>query len=245
MKPRLSRLPILLSCMGGAAFVLRLSLYLAATDHKGLLIAGHPLEFLLWLLTAAAAAVVLISVRKQTDCRSYEENFPCSTTACIGCFLFAAGFGLTASRGFPAFSVLEKLRNITGLLSVPALIAAGICRKLGKRPFFGFHGILCLALTLHTISYYRIWSSSPQLQDALFPMLGCIGLMLFAYYQTAFDTDIGSRRMQLGSGLLAAFCCFAAAPVSSTGLMYLTGGIWTLTNLCALTPTTKNKEEIQ
>jgi len=59
---------------------------------------------------------------------------------------------------------------------------------------------------------------------------------LFAYYQTAFDVGMGSRRMQLGTGLLAAFACFAAVPGSETVLLYLTGGIWTLTNLCVLTP---------
>ena len=60
--------------------------------------------------------------------------------------------------------------------------------------------------------------------------------MLFSYYQTAFDVGMGKRRMQLGTGLLTVFACFAAIPGSQTALLYLTGGIWALTNLCALTP---------
>ena len=52
MKRMYPRLPILFAGLGGAAFSLRLFLYIAATDEKGLLIPGHPLELLLWLLAA-------------------------------------------------------------------------------------------------------------------------------------------------------------------------------------------------
>ena len=243
MKPILPRLPILISCMGGAACALRFFLYLLGTDEKGLLIAGHPLEILLWLLAAAAAALVLLAVRSQKDIRPYEENFPGNTAAAIGCLLFAAGLAVTTAAGFPAWTLLEQLRNITGLLALPALIGVAICRKMGKMPFFALHLTVCLALTLHTISHYRTWSSYPQLQDAFFPMIGCLLLMLFTYYQTTVDVSMGSRRMQLGTGLLAAFCCFAAIPGSSTWLLYLTGGFYTLTNLCTLTTPVTNKEE--
>lgn len=246
MKFSKSALPALVSGMGLLACLLRSGLYFFGTDEKGLLVAGHPLEIALWLLTAAAAVLVMLQIRKLGGNHPYAANFPAGIFSGIGCFVFAAGIFLTVVNQLYAYSTLESLRNILCLLAVPALAVVAVCRKLGKRPFFGFHAIICLALTLHTISCYRIWCSHPQLQDAFFPLMGCLLLMLFSYQQTAFDVDMGSRRIQLGAGLLAAFACFAAIPESQTPLLYLTGGIWTLTNLCALTPAAESaKEDIQ
>jgi len=234
MKRFIHIFPALVALMGAATGLLRFCLYLVGTDEKGLLVSGHPLEIILWLLTAAAVILILLQVWPMAGSRRYAVNFPASTRAAAGCFLFAAGIFLTVMANRQVWSTLEFVRNIACLAAVPALTAVAICRRMGKRPLFGFHAILCLALTLHTVSHYRAWSACPQLQDSFFPMMGCLGLMLFSYYQTAFDVGLGSRRMQLGTGALAAFCCFAAIPGSGTVLLYLTGGIWTLTNLCAL-----------
>lgn len=244
MKPSI-RLSLLAAAAGAAAGLLRLGLYRFGTDEKGLLITGHPLEIALWLLSAAAAVFVVLQVRNETDCRRYEANFPAGILSPVGCILFAAGLIATFLSSPLAFTTLELLRNIGYLLAAAALIAVAVCRKLGKHVPFGFHALVCVALILHTVSYYRIWSSHPQLMDAFFPMMGCILLMLFAYYQTAFDVAMGSRRMQLGTGLLAAVFCFAALPGSSTQLLYIAGGIWTLTNLCARTPAPEEMEESQ
>ena len=239
------RLPLAAAALGAAACILRFGLLAFGTDEKGLLIPGHPLAIILWLLTAAAAVLVTVRVRKQTEKYSYARNFPAGKAAAAGCFALAAGLFLTVMANRHAYATLEFIRNIVCLLAVPALAAVAVCRKLGRKPLFGFHAVICLALTLHTVSYYRSWSSHPQLTDSFFPMMGCLLLMLFAYYQTAFDVDMGSRRMQLGTGLLAVFFCFAAIPGSDTVLLYLTGGIWALTNLCELNPKTENKEELQ
>ena len=237
------RLPLATAALGTAAGLLRFCLYAAGTDEKGLLVPGHPLAIALWLLTAAAAGFVLLQVRRQAGKYSYSRNFPVSRAAAAGCFALAAGLFLTVMANRHAGSLLEFIRNIACLTAVPSLAAVAVCRKLGKRPAFGFHAVICLALTLHTVSFYRTWSSHPQLMDSFFPMMGCLLLMLFAYYQTAFDVSMGSRRMLLGTGLLAAFFCFAAIAQSGTALLYLTGGIWALTNLCTQNPETAEKEE--
>ena len=67
-------------------------------------------------------------------------------------------------------------------------------------------------------------------------MAASIALSLFAYYQTAFDVELGNRRMQLGMGLLGSFFCLAAAAGSEDRMLYLGGAVWMLTNLCSLTP---------
>lgn len=250
MKAFKNRVPGMITIMGSAACALRFCLYLLATDEKGLLIPNHPLEICIWTLTAAAAVLIFFQARKQTNICLYADTFPGSAASAVGYLLFAAGICLTVLANRYAFSVLEKLRNLTGLLSIPALLFLAVCRWKGSRPSFVFHGVVCLHLVLYTTSYYSIWSRHPQLQDSFFPMMGCIFLALFSYYQTAFDVDMGSRRMQLVTGMAAVFCCIAAIPCSNAAALYLTGALWALTNLYTSTPPTPEvsntkKEDIQ
>jgi len=240
--PKTPRLPILITGMGLAAMVLRFALYVFATDAKGLLTPWHPLEILLWALTAVAAVILVVQVRKLRGGRKYALNFPASVAAAVGCGIFAAGILLTVLQNRYALSAMDFIRNTAGLLAVPALTALAICRARGKRPYFVFHAVVCLYLALYTISHYRTWSSCPQLQDAFFPMMGCILLLLFAYHQTAFDVGMGKRQMQIGFGLLAVFACFAAVPGNADSLLYITGAEWAATNLCALKPVTPREE---
>ena len=250
MKPINRRLPALIVLLGGAACILRLCLYLFATDAKGLLISGHPLEICLWAAFAAAAALILFHTWKQTDSVSYAGNFPASDFSAAGCLLFAAGICLPVMSHRIVFTSLERVRNLTGLLCIPALICTAFCRRKGKRPVFVFHAVVCLYLVMYTTSFYSFWSRHPQLQDSFFPMMGCIFLALFAYYQTAFDVDMGSRRMQLATGMAAVFCCLAAIARSEDLWLYVSGAVWALTNLCTLTPPAPTsldveKEEVQ
>lgn len=245
-----NRIPGTITIMGAASCALRFCLYLLATDEKGLLIPNHPLEICVWAVTAAAAVLIVLQTWKQADMCPYADNFPGSAASAVGCLLFALGICLTVLSNRYAFSVLERLRNLTGLLSIPALLYLAVCRWKGNRPGFVFHGAVCLHLVLYTTSFYSTWSRHPQLQDSFFPMMGCIFLALFSYYQTAFDVDMGSRRMQLATGMAAVFCCIAAVPYSNAAALYLTGALWALTNLCALTPPTPEvsnteKEDIQ
>ncbi len=232
LKP--AHLPILTAGLGFAAMILRFMLYAVAVDEKGLLIRNHPLAIGLWLLGAAAALIILLCVRTLKGTRRHSANFPVSLPATGGCWLFAAGILVTVVMSRNDISRLALLRNLAGLVAVPSLAAVGICRQRGRRPYALFHVVVCIYLTLYTVSHYPGWSSMPQLQDCFFAMISCILLMLFAYHQAAFDAGMGSRRMQLGTGLLAGFTCFAAIAGNPELLLHLTAGIWALTNLCSL-----------
>ena len=236
-------LPRLAAVLGIAAAVLRLGLYLFGRDNRNLLSAAHPLNLLVWTVTAAAVVLILASVRKLEGPSQYRDNFPPSVPAALGAFALAGGIAATVFSSLSAFTLLERLRNLAGILAVAGMVAAGLCRGLGKRPFFGCHGVLCLYLTLFAVSHYQTWCSRPQLQDYFFAVLGCLLLALFAYYQTAFDADLGQRRMQLGTGLLAGFTCLAALGHTENAVLYLTGSIWALTNLCSLSPAANGEPE--
>lgn len=229
-------LPILTAVLGVAALVLRMGLYLLGQDAQGLLHNGHILNTAVWAVTAFAAVLVCITVFQLDGSLKYADNFSPSVTAAVGTFVLAGGICLTLLSSLAVWTRLELLRNLTALLAIPSLIWVGLCRWRGKRPSFLFHAILCLYLTLYAVSHYQTWCSRPQLQDYLFVMSGVILLTLFAYYQTAFDVGLGKRRMQLGTGLLAAFACIAALAQGEDAVLYLSGAVWALTTLCRLTP---------
>ena len=242
IKPKRTLLPLVSAVLGIAALVLRLCLYLFATDRKGLLLSGHPLEIVLWVLTAAAVAVILAMVRDQQEPRHYVGNFPPSLSAAAGCTIFGIGIVLIVIPDRSAASLQALICNIAGLLAVPALVVVGVCRRKGKCPHFVFHGMLCVFLALHAILRYSTWSVRPQLQDSFFPLMGSVLLLLFAYCQTALDVGLGSRRMQLACGALAVFACLAAVPFCTDPLLYITGAVWATTNLCALAPQAEPEE---
>ena len=235
-KSKKTPLLLLVTILGIAALAARFVLYLTATDEKGLLTQNHPLTLVLWVLTAAAAAITVFFVRKLGGAYSYEANYPASRGAAVGCLLFAAGILIAVLVNRNGNAPSEIARNVLGLLAVPALAGLAVCRWKGNRPHFAFHTIICLFLLLYTISHYALWSSYTQLQNAAFPMLGSILLLLFAYHQAAFDVELGNRRMVLGCGCMAVFACLAAFPFCPDPPLYLTGAVWAATNLCSRAP---------
>lgn len=235
-KSKRTLLPILAVVMGIAAMALRLCLYALATDHKGLLVSGHPLEIALWVLTVAAAVVTLVLVWDQKTKQHYDASFPPSGVAAAGCIAFGMGIALCVILTRYTDTLQALVCRVAGFLTVPALAAVSICRWKGKRPHFVFHAVVCVFLALHAIFRYNTWSTRPQIQDAFFPMMASVLLLLFAYCQTALDVDLGSRRMQLACGALAVFTCMAAVSYCTDPLLYITGAVWALTNLSHTAP---------
>lgn len=242
IKLNAKNLPCLAAGMGTLALLGRMALFLLGRDEKGLLIPGHPLDILVWALTAAAVILITMTVLGLDGSGTYRNNFAPSTAAAMGCFVLAGGITVAVVTGWSIPTRLELIRNICGLLAIPALVVLGLNRWKGTSPFFLLHFTVCLYLTLYSVSHYQLWSGRPQLQHWFFPMAGSLLLTLFAYYQTAFDVSMGSRRKQLLTGLLASFFCLAAMAGGADVLLYLGGAVWTLTNLCSLTPAPRRRK---
>ncbi len=230
------KLPFLAAALGFMTLILRAGLYLLGTDEKGLLIPWHFLDILCWAVTAGMVLIAMPGIRNLAGSRRYGDNFHPSATAALGSFAMAGGIAITVITGGDIRSRLDLIRNLLGLLSVPALLFVGLCRRQGKHPAFLFHTLVCLYLTLYSVSHYQTWCSQPQPQDYIFSMAGAVLLTLFAYYQTAFDAGLGKRQPQLLVGLLAGFFCIAALAGLEDVPLYLTGAVWSLTGLCSLTP---------
>lgn len=229
-------LPLVPVLAGGAALLLRKNLYALALDQRGLLVSGHPLSYALWAVVLLGAGFIFWNVRKLGGSDAYEDNFATSRVAFAGCILLAVGLPVTVLNVTPSGTgTVALLWKILGFLSAPAVAWAGVSRYQGKKPFFGTHAVLCLFLLMHMVSRYQVWSSNPQLQDYIFELLASLVLTLFSYYCAAFEADMGSRRMQLTTGLLAVLLCPPALFGSEYRWLYLLGAVWALTNLCAST----------
>lgn len=236
------KLPVFAAEAGLVVLILRLGLFLLGRDEKNLLIPGHPLDLLIWIFSAAAAAVILLRVRKLDGSSRYAANFAPSTAAAIGTFALAGGIAVSVILGGSSGLRMDLLCRICGILAVPSIVWAGLCRWKGTKPLFLFHAVVCLYLTLYAITHYQTWSSRPQIQNWFFDLAGIVCLTLFSYYQTAFHVGLGRRRMHLLTGLLSGVFCLAAIAGGEDILLYIGGSIWALTNLCSLTPVPRRRK---
>jgi len=218
-------LPLLSLVLGTVGFFLRKGLYAVALDGKNLLLRGHPLELVLWLVAAAALGVALLGAKQAA------QAFPGSRILhSAGSVAAAIGIGLTVLLGKPA-GTLGIVWMALGVLSFASLDVAAKQQWDGKQPFFLLHAIVCVFFAVHMVSCYQGWSSNPQIQDYLFTLLSSVGLMLFAYQQAACAVSCGSTKLMRFIGLMTVFSCFVALSGTEYPLLYLTSGIWVLTSL--------------
>lgn len=230
-------LPLMVLLLGAAAAAVRGVLYLMAMDEKGLLARNHPLSWLLLLLCAACAALVLNAVPRLKGSQRFKDNFEADAVAALGSWFLAAGILLTLLQGNAMERTgLVRLWQISGVLSAAGLVWAGVSRKWGRRPFVGVYAALCLFFALHMVSRYQPWSGDPQSMNWILTMLATVGLALCAYHHSAFSAGVGHRCTLLATGLLTVFFCCAALPHTEYFWLYLTGGVWAYTGLCRVTP---------
>ena len=227
-------LPVFTLVCGLLGFGLRLWLFGTGIDEKGLLVAGHPADILIWILTAIVVAVVALGIRKLTPLNKYPQLFPASIFAGIGCMLGAAGILYVNIREYlQVRDTITLVTLILGLLAAVALVFLGSCRWQGKRPAFWLQSAVTVYFMLHLVSQYRQWSAESQLQVYFFPLLASVFLMLTAYHGAVLDTEKGSRRWYVFFSQCALFfCCLSLQ--GSSWLFYLAMALWLATGLCSL-----------
>lgn len=228
-----NNLPWLALVCGAAGLGLHRLLYVAAVDARGLLTAGHPVEILLWILTAAVLGLSAAAALKLEGKGDYAANFPKSVSAAAGHFIFAVCILLTVLLEPSAMAgAMGEIWRWLGLAAFAAMVWAGLCRLEGKKPSFVSHMVLCVFLAIQLITHYRTWSGDPQLQDYVFTLLGWVALVFFAYCHTAFDVGFCKRRLLLGTGLAAIYLCMAGLLDTPYTLLYVGGIFWVWSNFC-------------
>lgn len=233
VKPRV--LILLSAVMGLAVAALRGALYVAALDEKNLLTADHPLEILVWVLSACTLAALAALALAEKDSDGWEGNFRPGFLGAAGCVVLATGIAVsTLTHWNDGGTSSDLIRNVLGILSTAGMLWVAVCRLFGKNPFFACHALVCLFLCAYLLGQYRLWSSNPQLQDYVFFLLGCVFMALFAYQLSAFDAGCGSRRRLMLFGLAGVFCGFAAIYGAYDLPLCVCGAVWMLTNLCCM-----------
>lgn len=215
--------------------LLRLWLYADGIDEKGLLITGHPANILSWLLTAAVIAALIYFCQPLKEANKFRHNFPASINSAAGCIAAALGV-LMDAMGHLGGDTLQNITGFMGIFSAMALVFIGYCRMKGRYPSVLFNGLICLYLMLTLVGLYRTWSAAPQLQDYIFPLLGCVAVMLACYHDAAFAAHAGSRRKHTFFHMLAVYLCLASLPQNDSSLFYLSLAAWMLTGHCNLSP---------
>ena len=234
MKPAVLKYAI--SGAGILCLGLRAALYATGIDGRGLLTENHPLSILLWCLTAAAAAALLLFGRSITGSGDYADAYPVSFAAFLGCIAAAAGLILSGIRSFGDFTtVLDILMWVLGMGSAAALLCIGICRLVRAKPYFLMHTIVCLYFALRLVSQYRLRSADPQLQDYFFYLMAHLALMLVAYHHAAFDAGMGNHRALWITGLSGVYLCCSALYNCEDPLLLGGCALWCFTGLTNLT----------
>lgn len=227
-------LPVFPLTAGILGLALRLWLFGTGMDEKGLLVASHPANVLLFILTAIVMVALYLCVSPLAPVSRYCQLFPASPLRAAGCLAAAAGILLTnIGEIAQQQDTLTFLVLVLGILASVSFVLLALCRFKGAKPNFLLHTIVTVYLMFHLVAQYRHWSPEPQLQTYFFQLLACVFLMCCAYHATTLDVKKGSRRWYVFCSQAALFFCLLSIR-DENWLFYLTMALWTATNLCAL-----------
>ena len=239
-----TNLKFLLLGAGGLGLALRALLYATGIDSRGLLVRGHWAETGLLLVTAVTVLGIFLLTRPVTGSRDYRKAFPKSAAAAAGCIAAAAGILLNITPGSRGTS-LEHIELILGGMAIVSLLVLAFCRFTGRQVPALFHCILCVYLAIRMVGQYRLWSSTPQLQDYGFYLGAHVALMLTAYQFAAFDAGMGNHRSLWAWGLASIYLCCLSLVGEGQPLLMVCSGIWVYTNLSRLRPRRREETSAQ
>lgn len=210
-----------LGCVAGA---LRFLLYRNALDEKGLLQPWHPLELTLWVLALAVLVLALVFTSSQPKKRRDDQ------LEALGQIMAAVGIAITAAGGFRGgLGLLDIIHMILGLATAVALCFGAILRWQGKAEPILCAAVSCVFFALHLVCRYRGWSSHPQIQDYLFPLVGTIAAMVYCYLRC----DAAKLKLRRVVSLVGCFCCLAAIAKTQDPALYVGSALWLITGLHA------------
>ena len=207
---------------GVLGYLLRLWLY-GAMDRSGLLPEFHIASILLYLLTAAVLVTLIVLARSTAASQTYAALFPAGVISALGGTAAAAGILLSTLPR--ELTVPAVIHGILGLCAAGSMGMMAYCRLKKKKPAMLFPAVVTLFFLFHLIGQSRAWSSTPQMQQYLPPMLGCLFLMLTSYYQT--ELTVHSRhtgRFLLCNGAALFFCLISM----NVDLFFLPMALWTV-----------------
>lgn len=222
MKKQTRLIPWMYLILAALGAVLRGALYTVAVDDRGLL-AWHPLELGLWLVTALAVGGTLALIGR------VSVPQPGKSCAGVGAVCMALGIGLTLILGPESgIPVLNGIHTLLGWAAV-----AGLLYGLTGRRFFGY-SLLCLFLCVQMVIAYQGWSEMTQWMDYGFGVCALLCTVLFAYFRGAETAGLKTGKFLPLLALPGMFFCGTALPESPWSFLLLGSLFWQLAETTAI-----------
>lgn len=233
-------LPLYTLGCGVIGFVLRLWTLGGGPNSLGLY-APQPFAWtLLWLVSALCAALIGLIANPLRKPGKYHDHFSASLPGAVGNGFGAAGMILAGFRasGNPS-TIYSLIMSLLAIAAALGLCLAAVARMQGNRQPFWAYLLATLFLGLRLFDRCRGWSEVSQTGVYIFPFLASACLLLALYHITAFQVDMGSRRLSLFFSLFGIYLCLVSLASSDEFLFYLCMIVFLLTNLCSLRPAKK------
>lgn len=235
MKKRLHTALLLSLVIGAVGMLARLWLLHSGLDQKLLLIPDHPAHFLCLMAMDLAVLVSVILLWDVAPKNRYQNRFPASALAAVGCMVLAVGIAITS---FIQYGAAEdspsRICALLGFAGAVALVASGICRYKGIVPTFLLHSLACVYFIALLLQQYRSWSGEPELGRYCFQLLTLIGLTVVQYHQAAFSAGLGKMRTLLTVSLITICLCCMAFPGSEHPFLYLSVLVYLVLSLVSV-----------
>ena len=201
-------LPFFTVGAGGLGLALRIWLY-SGTDEKGLLPAGHPADYALFLLSALTVGILFLSTRKLMPRKVSKAHLRIMDTAAYAlaglCLILTAVLKLSGSMIRLAWAAVAAAL-VGGLI----LLLMAVMRFFRKRSPYWVNAVITVALMLNTVAQCQVWGAQPQLQEYLFPLLASVFLILSAYEKTKFTAKQGNAKTLAFFSQCALFFCWVS-----------------------------------
>ena len=246
-------IPLLVLGSSLLAMLLRIWTRGGGPDADGLF-APKPLVWcLLWLLTFATAAAIVMAVGRLKNSPVYREHYPKSVVAGLcaapaGVYILISSYlqlRSSVALELPETTIVDTVAGLGGLVAGLCLLLAALHRCMGRKPFFLINGLICLYLALRLFNRCQIWSNEPQISVVVFPFLASTALMLSQYQRICFDVDLGKRRWSALWNLMSVYLCIVAIFSFDQPLFYGLCALWQLSDLCSLRPLKKKRLPVE
>ncbi len=214
---------------GVVGLLLRLWLYGAGVDDKGLLIPSHPANILVFILLAITFAAIILCVTKLPR-KKLQKPFPKSLSGAVGCAVAAAGIVIGSISELTAGDSVSILSLVLSFIAAACFVLMGLSRTKGQRSSLLFCCAACVYFMVHLVSQYRLWSAEPQLQTYFFPLLSSVLLMLCCYHRCVLDIQGTGLRQYAFFNRAALFCCLVSLNTDNW-IFYFAMACWTAAEL--------------
>ena len=219
---------------GVLGLVLRIALYAAGIDGRGLLVENHWTRIGITVLTVMTGLILALRCLRISGPRRYRSSYPASAAAALGCAVCGTAVLITGISEFSPDDRTSILASLAAFAAGISLLTLTFFRLRGKRPPVLLHGLVSVFFAFRMIRQYSIFSANPQIQDFGFLLCAYAALMLSAYHHAEFDAGVGNHKRLWLFSLAGVYLCLLALKGSGAFWFPLCCGIWVFTNLTNL-----------